>query len=199
MDESVRRQIFDPFFTTKKSQDGIGLGLAMAYSIVTQHGGFVDVYSEPGRGSTFSVYIPCIKEDLQDLRREETASIVRGTGKILAIDDEKSILGIARGILEQCGYTVLTAQSGREGIEIFRKEHAAIDGVLLDLSMPGMSGLEVFARMKEIDPGVPVLIASGLMEGNDLKKAMDLGVRGFLQKPYTIEELSAKMKEALAR
>jgi two-component system, cell cycle sensor histidine kinase and response regulator CckA len=197
MEESIRLQIFDPFFTTKSSQDGIGLGLAMVYNIVKQHGGFIDVYTDPGRGSTFSIYLPSLGEDLPDQHREAAVSIVRGTGKILIIDDEKAILRIARGMLEQCGYTTLTAQGGQEGIMIFREEHSAIDGVLLDLSMPGLTGLEVFEHMKKIDPGVRVLMASGLMEETEVRKALATGVKGFLQKPYSAGELSTKIKEAL--
>ncbi len=197
MEEAVKIHIFDPFFTTKKGQDGLGLGLAMVYGIVKQHGGFIDVYSEPGKGSAFSLYLPSLRGDPPDRHREANASPVQGTGKILIIDDEKAILRIARGMLEQCGYTTVTAEGGEEGMKIFRADHDTIDGVLLDLSMPGMTGLEVFAVMKEIDPDVRVLMASGLMEDAEVKNALSLGVKGCLRKPYSSVELSRMMKATL--
>jgi len=106
------------------------------------------------------------------------------------------LLHIARGMLEACGYEVICAQDGETGIEIYRREHDRIRGVLLDLSMPGMSGLEVFERISKIEPGVKVLLSSGFIEDRDRQKAAVLGLKCFIQKPYRIEELSAKMKEA---
>ncbi len=198
IDDKTLPQIFDPFFTTKTKEEGTGLGLAMSYGIVKQHGGFIDVDSEPGRGTVFSVYMPLIKDQHAERGRSSgRVPIVQGTGTILVIDDERSILSIARGMLEQCGYQVLTADSGDEGLKIFRENMQIIDGVLLDLSMPGISGMEVFEIMKAIKPQVRVLIASGLIEEQCLEKALSMGVKSFLQKPYSAEELSSSVKKIL--
>jgi len=198
IDEETRCQIFDPFFTTKNKQDGTGLGLAMVYSIIKQHGGLIDVYSEEGKGSAFNVYLPALDEEMSIQRKDTVMSgITAGTGTILVIDDEKAILGVARGMLEQCGYQVMTAKNGAEGIEVYRCEHQNIDAVLLDLSMPGMSGMEVFEELKNLNPGVKVLISSGLMDEEETKNAFKIGIRGFLQKPYSVVDLSAKTKEVL--
>ncbi|HDP80893.1 MAG TPA: response regulator [Spirochaetes bacterium] len=198
MDAETLDRVFDPFFTTKKKQQGTGLGLAMAYGIVRQHGGFITVRSTPGVGSVFTVYLPALNEAAADTAAEKkTGSIVRGSGRVLIFDDEKAILRVARGILEQCGYKTVTARSGPEGLEIYRREHRNIDGVLLDLSMPGMSGLEVYERLRAINPAVRVLLSSGYMEEDTLKKAGERGIKGFIHKPYTAEELSEKMSELL--
>ena len=198
MDEETRRQIFDPFFTTKSKQDGTGLGLAMVYGIVTQHGGFLHVYSAPKKGSVFHVFLPALDAAAPVAKAGAAGpGIIAGNGKILVIDDETSLLGIARAMLERCGYDVITAESGAAGVEIYRQDHGAIQGVLLDLSMPGMSGLEVFKRMKAINPGVKAVLTSGFMEDRDQEKALALEVRSFLPKPYSVEELSVKMKELL--
>jgi len=198
MDEQTRLQIFDPFFSTKGQQEGTGLGLAMAYGIVTQHQGFIEVDSEPGKGSTFNVFLPAMEEKAADRIKDASApSIVTGNGRILVIDDETALLHIARGMLEACGYEVLCAQGGETGIELYRREHERIQAVLLDLSMPGMSGLEVLERIRKIDPGVRALLSSGFMEERDRQKAAALGLKQFIQKPYRIEELSIKMKKVI--
>ena len=198
MDEKTRQHIFDPFFTTKSKDEGTGLGLAMVYSIVKQHGGFIDVHSAPGKGSTFTVYIPSIDETGYDATGIIVDNrIAKGSGSILVVDDEHAILQVARGILEECGYRVFTAGAGDDALEIFSRNYTDIDMVLLDLSMPGMSGLEVFDRMKVTYPGVKVMLVSGFLEDDILKDALSRGISGFLQKPYSAEELSIKVKELL--
>jgi two-component system, cell cycle sensor histidine kinase and response regulator CckA len=198
MTENVRRNIFDPFYTTKDAGEGTGLGLSITYSIVKQHGGFIDVTSEPGMGSTFTVYLPALaKTSTHDRKKIGSADVVTGGGRIMVIDDEATMLRVAEGMLEHCGYSVITAGNCDEAVEMYRRENERIDGVLMDFSMPGTSGLEVYDRLKKINGGVKVLLSSGLIEGVDLQKARDRGVRGFIQKPYSVEDLSAKMKEVL--
>ncbi len=196
MDEETRKRIFEPFFTTKAQGSGTGLGLAMVYGIVNQHRGFIDVYSEAGSGSTFTVYLPALDMPAgSESGREKPEGIVHGTGRVLVIDDEPSILRIARGMLEQCGYEVLTAENGKDGIMLYEKNPGAIDAVILDLSMPGMSGQEVNRRLHDINPSVRVLITSGLAEDDDIRKT---STGGFIQKPYTAFELSTMLKKLLA-
>jgi PAS domain S-box-containing protein len=198
MDEETRKRIFEPFFTTKAQGSGTGLGLAMVYNIVTQHQGFIDVYSEPGSGSTFTVYIPALVETASGgARGKMPEAIEHGTGRILVIDDETAILRIARGMLEQCGYEVITATNGKDGVMAYDEEADGISAVILDLSMPGISGHEVLRQLREINPSVKVLIASGLAEDEEIRHITSGGSAGFIQKPYTAVELSSTLKKLM--
>jgi len=198
MDEETRKRIFEPFFTTKAQGSGTGLGLAMVYNIVTQHQGFIDVYSEPGSGSTFTVYIPALVETASGgARGKMPEAIEHGTGRILVIDDETAILRIARGMLEQCGYEVITATNGKDGVMAYDEEADVISAVILDLSMPGISGHEVLRQLREINPSVKVLIASGLAEDEEIRHITSGGSAGFIQKPYTAVELSSTLKKLM--
>lgn len=194
--EEVRQHIFDPFFTTKDIGEGTGLGLAITYNIVKQHGGFIDVISEPGSGSTFIMYLPAYTgKPSHDLQKTDGPGIIPGAGRVMVVDDDAALLRVTRGMLEHCGYIVITSDASNEAIEIYRREMEGIDIVLLDYSMPGMSAMEVYDRLREINPEVTVLLSSGLVEDDDMRKARARGIRGFIQKPYSIEALSAKIKE----
>lgn len=185
-------KIFDPFFTTKDKGQGTGLGLTMVYNIIKQHNGFIDVYSEPGIGSNFILYLPTYnsEENAEDLYQNQQ-QILFGKGEtILIVDDEQLIQQIAQDILIECGYKVLIASNGEEGVEIYQKHKHRIDLVLLDMVMPKMSGKEAFIQMKKINPNIKVLLSSGFKMDDRVEKVMDLGVCGFIQKPYTLEKLS---------
>ena len=195
MDEEIQCRIFDPFYTTKSQDEGTGLGLAITYSIVKLHGGFIDVESKPGQGSVFKIYLPLMEEARAGLP-DRAHGIVRGAGRILVVDDEETILRVAMAMLEQCGYEVITAGSAEQGIRVFAREHAGIRAVVLDTAMPGKSGLEVYEAMKGIDPGVRVLLCSGFMDASTMEKAREMGVRVFINKPYSLEELSRKLNDA---
>lgn len=195
--ESIITHVFDPFFTTKKMDEGTGLGLSMVYSITTQHGGFIAVDSKAGEGSLFSVYIPLMEAYDGAAQTEEKKGILRGTGKILVIDDENTIASVAKEVLRECGYEPIVANDGWEGLRIYKENFPHIRGVVLDLSMPGLSGIEVLEQLKKIDPNVKVLMASGFIEDASLERARALGVNVILHKPYSAQELSKKVSELL--
>ncbi len=197
MDEDILKNIFDPFFTTKERDQGTGLGLAMVYSIIHHHHGFIDVYSEKGIGSTFNVYFPGIAEGEEPEHAGYESVMEKGEGTILVIDDEDIVRLMAENILIECGYGVIAAENGREGVEIFRNRYNGINAVLLDMAMPGMSGKEVYAELKNINPGVKVLLASGFRQDYRVDEVIKLGVTGFIQKPYSLGELSRKVKEII--
>ncbi len=192
--EGSLKRIFEPFYSTKDKSEGTGLGLAISYSIVQKHGGLINVNSGPGKGSVFSVYLPVYAGDLLVQHAEDSSAIVQGSGTVLVIDDEVIILNIARGFLEQCGYRVMTAEGPDEGIEEYRRHHKDIDAVLIDYSMPGKNGLEVFMALKGIDGSVRALLSSGMLDNDTKNKSIEEGILDTVSKPYTTAELSVKIK-----
>jgi PAS domain S-box-containing protein len=196
MDEQTRKRIFEPFFTTKEMGRGTGLGLASVYGIIKGHNGIIDVYSEKGHGATFTIYLPASEKEL--VRKEQVATdIVRGEGTILLVDDEEVIIDVGSEILEVLGYKVSVARSGREAIEIYKEKQDEIDMVILDMIMPEMDGGETFNVLKSIDPGVKVILSSGYSADARSTRMMEQGCYGFIQKPYSVNTLSQKVKEVL--
>ena len=196
MDKATREKIFEPFFTTKEMGRGTGLGLASAYGIIKNHGGFINVYSEKGHGTTFNIYLPSSeKEAIEENKPVEDT--LRGTETVLLIDDEDMIIEVAEELFDQLGYEVLTAGSGKEAIEIFEENKEHIDIVLLDMIMPDMSGGDTYDRMKAIDPDIKVLLSSGYSINGQATEIMDRGCNGFIQKPFKMKELSQKLRGIL--
>jgi CheY-like chemotaxis protein len=198
IDYDTKQRIFEPFFSTKNKNESSGLGLAISYNIIKKHGGIINVYSEPGSGSCFSIYFPVYNDSNKITRDDNDQEIVSGSGTVLIIDDELLILNIAKGFLEQCGYSVITAQGADAGIEIYNKEHSRISAVLLDLSMPGKSGLEVFQELHKIDANVKVILSSGMLDNETKDIALKMGIIDILNKPYIATELSIKIKKVIS-
>ena len=199
MNKKTIERIFEPFFTTKKSSRvrGSGLGLTMVYNIIHDHGGFIDVYSEPKKGSVFNVYIPVLEQELDKKAVNKEKEIICGEGNILVIDDEELIRMTTKKILQTSGYNVILAESGEEGVEIFRNRHNEIAAVILDMSMPKKSGRDVFYEIKKIDPDVKVLLATGYKHDERSEEIIKSGVKGFIQKPYTIYDLSGAISKVI--
>lgn len=190
-------KIFEPFFTTKEVGKGTGLGLSTARSIVKSHGGFVNVYSEPGKGSAFKVYLPAIEQNEALPTGSPSVALTEGKGEtVLVIDDEKGICQITKETLETYGYHVLTASDGAEGIALYSENRDHIKVIITDMMMPFMDGARTILALKKINPDVKILAASGLISGGT-STAMDLGVDAVLQKPYTAEKLLTMLRQVL--
>ena len=196
MDDHTRQRIFEPFFTTKEMGRGTGLGLASVYGIIENHGGFINVYSEQGKGTTFNVYLPAIKKGrvLDKPRRERTLT---GTETVLLVDDEAMIVDVAREMLKSLGYTVLTASGGEEAVAVYEKKHDRIDMIILDMIMPGMGGAETFERLRKINPEAKVLLSSGYSIDGQAEDILSRGCNGFIQKPFNLSKLSRRVREIL--
>ncbi|MBN2123920.1 MAG: response regulator, partial [Deltaproteobacteria bacterium] len=196
MDEATRQRIFEPFFTTKKRGRGTGLGLASVYGIVKNHGGFLDVLSEPGKGTTFEIFLPASGKRI---RRAASIpqEIVEGAGTILLVDDEEMVIQVGEEMLRKMGYEVLPAKSGREALDLYRTHRNRVSMVILDLIMPGLSGGETFDRLKELNPDVKVLLSSGYSIDGQAAQILKRGGDGFIQKPFTIQEVSQKIGQII--
>lgn len=195
MSDEVKQRLFEPYFTTK-NQAGTGLGLATVQSIVTQLGGAIQVFSEAGQGTLFRVVLPLvIDEAVQSTVGVDGLQIRGGKGeRILVIDDEDAVRNVIALSLAHLGYEVDTAPSGLEGIERFSAAEEGYHLVILDLLMPGLSGEETFARLRAIDHALPVLIVSGFSSEDVVQRVLADGARDFIQKPFSIEVLSEKVR-----
>jgi CheY-like chemotaxis protein len=196
MDEKTKERIFEPFFTTKEMGRGTGLGLAMVYGIVKGHKGFINVYSEEGKGTTFTIYLPATEKEAI-LEEKPSAEILKGEETILLVDDEEEILNSMKEIMKFLGYHLLTAGSGPEALRIYEENKDGIDLVILDMIMPGMGGGETFDRLKAINPDIKVILSSGYSINGQAFEIMARGCRGFIQKPVNIADLSQKIREVL--
>jgi two-component system cell cycle sensor histidine kinase/response regulator CckA len=198
MDKETQARIFEPFFTTKKDTGATGIGLASAYGIVEGHRGYIDVHSEKGRGTSFNIYLQASEKKVK-----KTLSLpdrlIAGTGTVLLVDDELMVLELGMKLLEKLGYTVIQAKGGREAVEIYKTSPDSIDLVILDMIMPDMGGGETYDRIKEINPGVKVILSTGYSTDGRATEILERGCDGFLPKPYTIRELSASIEEVLRK
>jgi two-component system cell cycle sensor histidine kinase/response regulator CckA len=196
IDAKIREQIFDPFFTTKRMGRGTGLGLATVYGIIKGHKGMINVYSEPGHGTTFNIYLPASEKEVLS-EKMNTETIARGRETILLVDDEKMLTEVSCELLESLGYRVYVAGGGQEAIAVYMEKREEIELVILDMIMPGISGSGTFDRLREINAEVKVLLSSGYSINGQAREILDRGCNGFIQKPFSLEKLSLKVREML--
>jgi CheY-like chemotaxis protein len=191
-------KIFEPFFTTKEQGKGTGLGLSTALGIVKGHGGFINVYSELGRGTQFTIHIPAAAVDQASQHRAGAVELPSGQGElILVVDDERAILEITKTSLEMHGYRALTASDGTEAVALYAQHKDEVQVVLTDMMMPYMDGPATIRALQKLNPRVRIIASSGLAETARVAEAANGGVSKFLAKPYTAEKLLETVAEVL--
>ena len=196
MDQKTLQHIYDPFFTTKEKTRGTGLGLASAYGIIKNHAGIIHADSNVDNGTTFNLYLP-ISEKLVVEEGSSEKNICNGSETILIVDDEDMIIDVGQALLKRMGYQVITAKSGEEALEVVHRIGAGIDLVILDMIMPGMDGGRTFDGIRETCPELPIMLASGYAINGQAQKIMNRGCNGFIQKPFSVSELSQKVRQIL--
>lgn len=198
IDANARLKVFEPFYSTKADGDvtGAGLGLSVVYSVVTGNGGAIDVDSEVGKGTTIKVYFRAPDQSAPIAGSKSMKNPINSV-RILIVEDEPIIRNMLKDMLVSLEYSVLIAEDGLEGVEIFRREHTRIDAVLLDLMMPRMNGYDAFKEMKNIDPSARIIISTGFTSGNEAQELMALGAKEICKKPFTVEKLSGILSSVL--
>ncbi len=197
MEEEVLSRIFEPFFTTKKIGEGTGLGLSIVYGIMASHKGFIRCESQPGAGTTFSLYFPKLQEVVEDVSVQEAAANLSGCETILLVDDEDEVVSLAGEAFAGYGYTLYTARTGEEALQLYQEYGKKIDLIVLDLVMPGMGGRRCLKELREMDPTVRVLVASGFATEETVRQVLKSGAVAFLRKPFEFEELLAQIRAIL--
>lgn len=198
MSKETMEHIFEPYFTTKPKGEGTGLGLSIVHGIVKSYGGHISVYSEQGRGTTFKIYLPRIQGLEASISKTE-AAMERGAANVLVVDDEEDIVGIEKAILEALGYNVRAFTSSREALDVFLAAPASFDVIITDMTMPEMTGLEFFRRVRTVRPDLPVILCTGFSELIDKPKALAIGIDDFLEKPLHNTKLANAVAKVLNR
>jgi CheY-like chemotaxis protein len=195
----IRARIFEPFFTTKPIGQGTGLGLAMVYGTVRRHGGWIQCYSEEGRGTRFSLYLPRLvgAETPADAAPRRARQAERGRETILLVEDDDTFRQIGAECLAELGYSVVAARDGVEALETFSAMKDDVDLVILDLTMPRMNGRDALVRLREIAPEVKVLVTSGHQGDQAVHEVLALGASGFIGKPYRLDGMGRAIRAAL--
>ena len=197
MNPQVIERIFEPYYTTKEQGKGTGLGLSVIHGIVKNHGGDITVSSQPGKGSSFKVYMPIIDEVEEETQTDEPLIEINGKERILLIDDEHQIIDIERQILERLGYTVTSTTDSQEALEEFAAQPDHFDLVITDMTMPKMTGDQLAQRMMDIKPQIPVILCTGFNETISEEKALAMGIDKFVMKPVVKEELASTIRKVL--
>jgi PAS domain S-box-containing protein len=199
MNDATRSRIFEPFFTTKEKGKGTGLGLSVVYGVMKSHHGFIDVNSEPGKGTTFRLYFPVPQRIVRtsEVKPMHTTTTPGGNETILVVEDEEMLLDLVKNLLEEKGYTVMTARDGQEAIDLYTRYKKDIALVLSDMGLPKISGWDAFRKMREINPGIKAILASGYLDPNVRSEMLKAGAKDFVQKPYDVNQILVRLREVI--
>jgi len=197
MEQRMIDRIFDPYFTTKEKGKGTGLGLAVIHGIVKEYAGHISVYSEPGKGTEFKIYLPVIQARKEAAKNEIDLPIQKGNESVLLVDDQDAVVQMERKMLERLGYKVTIRNSSIDALEAFRANPDNFDLVITDMTMPNMTGDKLAAELIKIRPDISIILCTGFSEIMSEEKAVFLGIKGFLMKPVVMKDLSQKIREVL--
>ena len=199
MDKETVEHLFEPFFTTKGVGEGTGLGLSTVYGIVKGHNGSITCSSKPGRGAVFDMYFPKLERNHAPAPEPQTPapSIPDGEETLLLVDDEPSIMEVARETFEEHGYNILSATSGEEALDIYRADGQNIHMVILDLGMPGMGGYQCLKELIKLNPAIKIIVASGYSAADNAAASLSAGARAFIGKPFGMNEMLSRVREIL--
>jgi CheY-like chemotaxis protein len=197
MDEKTREKIFEPFFTTKDVGRGTGLGLSMVYGIIKQHDGFIDVYSKPGIGTKFKIYLPLSEAEVKGEEKAGSLSVQGGTETVLVVEDDEAVRRLSRDILQNYGYRVIEAEDGEEAIEKFKENKEKINILLLDVILPKRNGKKVYDEIRKIKPDIKALFLSGYAENLLQNKGILEEGLNFMPKPVSANYLLRNVREVL--
>jgi two-component system, cell cycle sensor histidine kinase and response regulator CckA len=195
MDRETLKRAFEPFFTTKQPGRGTGLGLSLAYRTVKNHGGTIEIESEPGKGTTITISLPVLDAREPEDPLPHHQAIPASRGSVLLVDDEPLILSSSRRLLKTLGYDVLVAESGQEAIDVYRSSRRPVHLVILDFVMPEMDGAQTFKQIKEINPNARVIISSGYSKDGKIESILKAGALGFIQKPFDLEQIARMLRD----
>jgi CheY-like chemotaxis protein len=191
-------RIFDPYFTKKDKGKGTGLGLSVVHGIVKHHYGHINVYSEPGKGTAFHIYLPMITEKLPKPKPAYGLSAIPGGNeRILLVDDETAIVEMEQQVLERLGYKVAGVSSATDALNVFRKDPKGFDLIITDTTMPEMTGVDLCREILKIRPDMPIILCTGFSEIITKEKAIEMGIREFLMKPVLIKDMAKTIRKLM--
>ncbi|MDD4071878.1 MAG: response regulator, partial [Desulfobacterales bacterium] len=197
MDRATLERIFEPYFTTKRKLGGTGLGLSVVHGIVKSHGGHITVYSEPGKGATFLVYLPMIASAAESPRSEDVKAVPKGNERILLLDDDASIVKLEQSMLESLGYEVTAEMSSEKALQIFRAAPEKFDLAITDMTMPHMTGTKLAQQLLAIRPDIPIILCTGFSELINEETARAMGIREYIMKPVVRKQMAEIVRKVL--
>jgi CheY-like chemotaxis protein len=197
IDPAIIDQIFDPYFTTKEKGRGTGLGLATVYGIVKSCGGGIRVHSDIGKGTTFHVFLPLLEKSPETEPEKDSSPLPTGTGHILLVDDEISIVHLEKQMINRLGYRTTSFTSSRDALAVFETDPSQFDLVITDMHMPELNGLQLANKMIAVRPALPIILCTGFSEHINREKAEAMGIKGLLMKPVGMMDLAHKIREVL--